>query len=95
MAAQDSSTVVLPDYVTTATRTPAALTTTGDGLPQNADVKYRGVLVGSVKEVQVAALGTIQNVEIKSEKQDVQVKLEVDDASLRTVLATAPQWLGQ
>ena len=37
----------------------------------------------------------IQNVEIKSEKQDVQVKLEVDDASLRTVLATAPQWLGQ
>lgn len=43
----------------------AALTTTGDGLPQNADVKYRGVLIGSVKEVQVAALGTIQNVEIK------------------------------
>src|SRR5882724_9626329 len=29
LAAQDVSTVVLPDYVLTATRTPAALTTTG------------------------------------------------------------------
>ncbi|HVH43650.1 MAG TPA: hypothetical protein VM925_14945 [Labilithrix sp.] len=37
----------------------------------------------------------IQNVEIKTEKQDVQVKLEVDDQSLRQLLASAPQWLGQ
>ncbi len=43
----------------------AALTTTGDGLPQNADVKYRGVLVGTVRGVEVAALGTIQNVDIR------------------------------
>jgi hypothetical protein len=37
----------------------------------------------------------IQSVDVKTEKQDVQVKLEVDDQSLRQVLATAPQWLGQ
>lgn len=37
----------------------------------------------------------IQNVEIKTEKQDVQVKLEVDDQSLRQLLASVPQLLGQ
>lgn len=37
----------------------------------------------------------LQNVDLKLEKQDVQVKLEVDDQALRQVLAAAPQWLGQ
>jgi hypothetical protein len=37
----------------------------------------------------------IQNVDVKVDKQDVQVKLEVDDQSLRQILASAPQWLGQ
>ncbi|MBX3209235.1 MAG: hypothetical protein KF764_29655 [Labilithrix sp.] len=37
----------------------------------------------------------VQNVDVKTEKQDVQVKLEVDDQSLRQVLASAPAWLGQ
>jgi hypothetical protein len=37
----------------------------------------------------------IQNVDIKTEQQDVQVKLEVDDQSLRQVLVSVPQWLGQ
>ena len=37
----------------------------------------------------------VQNIDIKAEKQDVQVKLEVDDQSLRQLLASAPQWLGQ
>ena len=37
----------------------------------------------------------VQNVDVKAEKQDVQVKLEVDDQSLRQVLASAPGWLGQ
>lgn len=37
----------------------------------------------------------VQNIEVKSEKSDVQVKLEVDDQSLRQLLASAPQWLGQ
>jgi hypothetical protein len=37
---------------------------------------------------------SIQNVDIKTEKQDVQVKLEVDDRSLRQLLASAPQWIG-
>jgi hypothetical protein len=36
----------------------------------------------------------IQNVDVKTDKSDVQVKLDVDDGSLRQVLATAPQWLG-
>jgi hypothetical protein len=36
----------------------------------------------------------IQNVDIAVEKSDVQVKLEVDDQSLKTLLASAPQWLG-
>ena len=37
----------------------------------------------------------VQNVDVKTDKQDVQVKLEVDDQSLRQLLASAPQWLGQ
>jgi hypothetical protein len=36
----------------------------------------------------------LQNVDIKNEKQDVQVKLDVDDQSLRTALSSASQWLG-
>jgi len=37
----------------------------------------------------------VQNVDIKTEKSDVQVKLEVDDQSLRQLVASAPQWIGQ
>jgi hypothetical protein len=37
----------------------------------------------------------IQKIDIKPEKQDVQVRVEVDDQTLRGVLASAPQWLGQ
>lgn len=37
----------------------------------------------------------VQNIDVKTDKQDVQVKLEVDDQSLRQLLASAPQWLGQ
>ena len=36
----------------------------------------------------------VQNIDIKTENEDVQVKLEVDDQSLRQLLASAPQWLG-
>ncbi|MQY27050.1 MlaD family protein [Nocardia aurantia] len=43
----------------------ANLTTTGDGLPENADVKFRGVLVGAVKDVSVAAKGELQQVHIE------------------------------
>ncbi|WP_019932049.1 MlaD family protein [Nocardia sp. BMG111209] len=43
----------------------ANLTTTGDGLPENADVKFRGVLVGVVKDVSVAAKGELQQVHIE------------------------------
>jgi virulence factor Mce-like protein len=43
----------------------ADLTTTGDGLPPNADVKFRGVLVGMVKDVSVAAKGELQQVHIE------------------------------
>lgn len=43
----------------------ANLTTTGDGLPAQADVKFRGILVGSVKEVSVAAKGELQEVHIE------------------------------
>src|SRR5690606_30099942 len=43
----------------------ANLTTTGDGLPSDADVKFRGVLVGSVDEVEVAARGELQKVQIE------------------------------
>lgn len=37
---------------------------------------------------------SLKNVNIAVEKTDVQVKLEVDDQSLKTLLASAPQWLG-
>ena len=43
----------------------AVLGTTGDGLPANADVKYRGVLVGTVDSVDVAAQGVQQRVNIE------------------------------
>lgn len=43
----------------------ADLSTTGDGLPDNADVKFRGILVGSVKNVAVAAKGARQQVHIE------------------------------
>ncbi|MGF6881927.1 phospholipid/cholesterol/gamma-HCH transport system substrate-binding protein [Nocardia sp. GAS34] len=43
----------------------ANLSTTGDGLPSDADVKFRGVLVGSVKDVAVAEQGTQQQVHIE------------------------------
>lgn len=42
----------------------------------------------------LALLGIkIQTFDVAVEKSDVQVKLAVDDASLRALLATAPQWL--
>jgi hypothetical protein len=37
----------------------------------------------------------VQNVDVKTEREDVQVKLEVDDQSLRQLLTAVPQWLGQ
>jgi len=37
---------------------------------------------------------TLKNVNIAVEKTDVQVKLEVDDQSLKTLLASLPQYLG-
>jgi hypothetical protein len=37
---------------------------------------------------------TLKNVSIAVEKTDVQVKLEVDDQSLKTLLASLPQYLG-
>lgn len=43
----------------------ANLTTTGDGLPEQADVKFRGVLVGAVKNVDIAAKGELQKVRIE------------------------------
>ncbi|RMI34066.1 MlaD family protein [Nocardia stercoris] len=49
----------------------ANLTTTGDGLPSNADVKFRGVLVGAVHDVTVAAKGEIQQVHIEMKPQYV------------------------
>ncbi|WP_405134145.1 MCE family protein [Nocardia sp. NBC_01388] len=43
----------------------ANLSTTGDGLPSNADVKFRGILVGAVKDVSVADQGAAQEVHIE------------------------------
>lgn len=37
----------------------------------------------------------VQNVDVKTDKSDVDVTLAVDDQSLRQVLATVPQWMGQ
>lgn len=56
-------------YFVDKVRVTADLTTTGDGLPQQADVKFRGVLVGAVKDVSVAAKGELQkvNIELKPE----------------------------
>jgi hypothetical protein len=65
------------------------------------DEKGAGTASEHVKQVAnqakwLALFGVkVQNVDVRTEKQDVQVKLEVDDQSLRQVLATAPQWLGQ
>lgn len=37
----------------------------------------------------------VQNIDVKTDKSDVDVTLAVDDQSLRQVLATVPQWMGQ
>jgi virulence factor Mce-like protein len=58
----------------------ANLTTTGDGLPEQADVKFRGVLVGAVKNVSVAAQGELQQV-------DIELKPEFADGIPATVTA--------
>ncbi|WP_216891992.1 MlaD family protein [Nocardia alni] len=49
----------------------ADLSTTGDGLPSDADVKFRGVLVGSVKNVDVANKGALQQVHIEMKPEYV------------------------
>ncbi|MFJ4655959.1 MlaD family protein [Nocardia sp. NPDC088792] len=49
----------------------ANLTTTGDGLPADADVKFRGVLVGAVKDVSVANQGELQEVHIEMKPEFV------------------------
>lgn len=44
----------------------------------------------------LALLGVkIDNVDVKVEQQDVQVQLDVDDQSLRQLLASSGQWLGR
>lgn len=42
----------------------AVLTSTGDGLPERADVKFRGMVVGAVTDVDVVAAGQRQQVRI-------------------------------
>ena len=37
----------------------------------------------------------LQNVDVKTDKSDVQVKLAVDDQSLRALLANVPSLMGQ
>lgn len=65
-----------------------------------ADENQAKTSAGQVKETAnmskwLALVGIkLQNIDVKQEKSDVQVKLEVDDQSLRQVLASAPQWLG-
>ncbi|MBO0852590.1 MAG: MCE family protein, partial [Nocardia sp.] len=48
----------------------AALTSTGDGLPAHADVKFRGMLVGSVDSVEIVAKGQRQRAKL-SLKPDI------------------------
>ncbi|MCP2319994.1 virulence factor Mce family protein [Nocardia amikacinitolerans] len=52
----------------------AVMTSTGDGLPELADVKFRGMLVGSVADVGIAAKGERQNVRIDL-KSDVAMSI--------------------
>ncbi|MBX3202903.1 MAG: hypothetical protein KF894_32550 [Labilithrix sp.] len=65
------------------------------------DEQGAGTATEHVKQVAnqakwLALIGVkVQNVDVKTDKQDVQVSLEVDDQSLRQVLASAPAWLGQ
>lgn len=44
----------------------------------------------------LALLGVkLQNIRVGIEKQDVQVELEIDDESLKTVLDSLPRWVGR
>lgn len=43
----------------------AVLTSTGDGLPNHADVKFRGMVVGAVDDVEVVGKGERQNVRLQ------------------------------
>ncbi|MFD3705883.1 MCE family protein [Nocardia sp. NPDC058658] len=51
-------------YFIPKTQVVAKLGTTGDGLPSEADVKFRGMLVGTVDGVDVQQQGAVQNVRI-------------------------------
>ncbi|PXX68401.1 virulence factor Mce-like protein [Nocardia tenerifensis] len=58
----------------------AVLTSTGDGLPEHADVKFRGMIVGSVAGVEVVA---------KGERQRAELDLKPDVASMIPAAVTA------
>jgi phospholipid/cholesterol/gamma-HCH transport system substrate-binding protein len=51
----------------------AVLTSTGDGLPARADVKFRGMVVGRVEDVAVAARGESQRAVLALQPQVAQV----------------------
>jgi hypothetical protein len=62
----------------------------------SADTASQGVKQAASYSQWLAVFGIkIQNVDIKTDKTDVQVSLGIDDQSLRQLLASAPQWLGQ
>ncbi|WP_019925055.1 MlaD family protein [Nocardia sp. BMG111209] len=50
----------------------AVLTSTGDGLPARADVKFRGMIVGRVEDVEVAARGDSQRARLALQPQVAQ-----------------------
>ncbi|WP_063017589.1 MlaD family protein [Nocardia nova] len=58
----------------------AVLTSTGDGLPKHADVKFRGMVVGTVDSVEVVAKGERQ-------RADIALKPHVADAIPANVTA--------
>jgi hypothetical protein len=64
--------------------------------PQSAETASATVKQAASLTKWLAIFGIkVQNVDIKVEKSDVQVSLLIDDQSLRQLLASAPQWLGQ
>ena len=63
---------------------------------KTAETQAQGVKQAAGMSKWLALFGIrVQNVDVKTEKADVQVTLAIDDQSLRQVLATVPQWIGQ
>jgi hypothetical protein len=96
----------VPGPLVTGLRAARVVATFKDGVQVAGSVTYadapsaEGAAVQVKKAAGLASLLAVfgvkvQNIDVKADRSDVQVSFQVDDQSLRQLLASLPQWLGQ